>query len=138
MNYEITNVRNSWEIREPSGSYKVELLERTFEFSVMILSQLNNFPNSKEADVIRYQIAKSSTSVGANYEEAQGASSKRDFYNKIKIVYRELRETNYWLRIIDRMEWIDKNSITPVFNESTELLKIFGKIRQTLRFQVEK
>jgi len=49
---------------------------------------------------LRYQLAKSSTSSGANYEEAQGAISRADFKNKVHISLKEMRESHYWLRII--------------------------------------
>ena len=49
---------------------------------------------------IAYQLAKSGTSEGANYEESQASQSKEDFYYKIGICLREARESNYWLRII--------------------------------------
>ncbi|MCF6168499.1 MAG: four helix bundle protein [Lutibacter sp.] len=47
-----------------------------------------------------YQLLKSATSVGTNYKEAQGAVSKADFFNKVGIALKEMRETNYWIRII--------------------------------------
>ncbi len=50
--------------------------------------------------VVRYQLAKSSSSAGANYVETQAGSSKLDFNNKVWISLREMRESNYWLRII--------------------------------------
>ncbi len=52
--------------------------------------------------IIKYQLAKSSTSAGANYEESQAGSSKADFNNKVRIALREMRESNYWLRIIKK------------------------------------
>ncbi|MEW6652573.1 MAG: four helix bundle protein [Bacteroidota bacterium] len=52
--------------------------------------------------MISNQLIKSSTSSGANYEEAQGAISKPVFFNKINISLKEMRETNYWLRIIKK------------------------------------
>lgn len=74
-------------------------------------------------------MAKSATSVGANYEESQAFQSKDDFYYKIGICLREARESNYWLRIIRRMEWIgDPGEVDFIINESIELEKIFGKI----------
>lgn len=55
---------------------------------------------SSELNVIKYQLTKSATSIGANYEEAQAGSSKLDFTNKVRISLREMRESNYWLRIL--------------------------------------
>ena len=88
--------------------------------------------NSPEVTVIRYQLIKSSTSVGANYEEAQAGSSKADFTNKVRISLREMRESNYWLRltkeVIDKS--LDNNELEWLINESTELKKILGSIVQ--------
>src|SRR5690606_19569067 len=77
-----------------------DLLERTFNFGVNTLMFLRTLPYNEELRVIKNQLIKSSTSVGANYEEAQAASSKADFNNKVKIVLREARESNYWIRIL--------------------------------------
>lgn len=75
------------------------LNERLFNFAVAVLKFLPKLPQTPEFKIIRYQLAKSSTSSGANYEEAQAGSSKPDFNNKIRISLREMRESNYWLRV---------------------------------------
>lgn len=77
-----------------------KLLERTFDFAVRVIRFLKTIPYSKENEVIRYQLARCATSVGANYEESQASSSKEDFAYKIGVVVREARESNYWLRIL--------------------------------------
>jgi four helix bundle protein len=77
-----------------------ELNERLFKFAVRVIKFLQSLSRNPETDVIRYQLAKSSTSSGANYEESQAGSSKADFANKVRISLREMRESNYWLRII--------------------------------------
>ncbi|MEA2076985.1 MAG: four helix bundle protein [Candidatus Marinimicrobia bacterium] len=77
-----------------------ELAQRLFDFSVRSLKLTSNLPNTPEFKVIRHQLAKSATSSGVNYEESQAGSSKADFTNKIRISLREMRESNYWLRII--------------------------------------
>lgn len=70
---------------------------------------------------------KSSTSSGANYEEAQGASSKPDFFNKISISLKEMRESNYWLRIIKEVKESD-TELDFLLKESIELKNILGSI----------
>ena len=85
-------------------------------------------PKSTGAKNIAYQLAKSGTSVGANYEESQASQSKEDFYYKIGICLREARESNYWLRIIQSKNWIkNKIMIESTVNESSELKLIFCK-----------
>ena len=88
---------------------KNDLLERTFNFGVACIKFLRTVPNYPEYKVIRFQVCKSATSLGANYEESQAGSYKKDFRNKIRISLRETRETNYWLRVIKAlslMNWI--------------------------------
>jgi four helix bundle protein len=70
-----------------------ELEKRTLEFAVRIINLSRTLPNTPEARVIRTQITKSGTSIGANYREANRARSKADFRNKIKISEGEASET---------------------------------------------
>lgn len=86
---------------------KNDLEDRLLKFSVNVIFAVRNFPNGKEFQIIAYQIIKSATSVGANYQEAQGAVSKADFANKIGIALKEIRETNYWITII--LKILEKN-----------------------------
>ena len=67
---------------------KNDLEKRTFDFAVEIINFLKSIKYSKVNDVIKYQLAKAATSVGANYEESQGAYSREDFKFKISICLR--------------------------------------------------
>lgn len=62
-----------------------DLNERLFAFAVRCLKFIQTLPHSPEYKIIEYQLAKSSTSSGANYEESQAGSSRAYFANKIKI-----------------------------------------------------
>jgi four helix bundle protein len=94
------------------------------------LKFLTDLPKTSEFNIIRYQLAKSYTSAGANYEESQAGSSKADFNNKVRISLREMRESNYWLRIISAT--ILQNTLDEELNyliaESDQLKKILGSI----------
>ncbi|GET29314.1 four helix bundle protein [Prolixibacter sp. SD074] len=109
-----------------------ELSDRLFNFAVKAIKFLRKLPESTEFKVIRYQLSKSSTSSGANYEEAQAASSTADFIYKVEIAYREMRESNYWLRIIqattNRRDEEFANELKTLLNESTELKLILASI----------
>ena len=104
-----------------------DLLERTFNFSVNIALFLRGLPVNEELKAIRYQLIRSAGSVGANYEEAQGASSRKDFLNKIRIVLREARESNYWLRVINALGY-HSGDLNILLQESKELKNIFAAI----------
>ena len=103
------------------------LQSRLFYFAVNIIKLLRKLPNEKEYDIITYQLTKFSTSSGANYDEAQSAVSKRDFSNKVAIALKEMRESNYWIRLTIAIS--DNNSEWIVLQkESEELMKILGSI----------
>ncbi|MDA3927680.1 MAG: four helix bundle protein [Prolixibacteraceae bacterium] len=110
-----------------------DLENRTKLFAIAILRLSSKLPNSQEARVIRNQISKSGTSVGANYREANRARSKADFANKIKISESEASETVYWLELIEELTWIENIVLSSVLNEAKEILAIFSSISKSLK-----
>ncbi len=113
---------------------KNDLCESLFEFSVAVIEFLKTLPYSPENKTIRTQLSKSACSSGANYEESQGGSSKADFANKVRISLREMRESNYWLRIIKRtVKEINVSDLDYLIKESGELKSILGSIVQKFR-----
>jgi four helix bundle protein len=127
-----------WE--DEMNSKTEELLNRTFDFGINCLLFLETLPKSKMFAVITFQLAKASTSVGANYEEAQSAESSKDFIHKIGVVLKETRESNYWLRVLNAVlpntKKIEKFENT--LNESFELKKIFTSIKLTSQQNLDK
>lgn len=104
-----------------------DLADRLFQFAVDIIMAVRTLPHTAEFKVITYQLVKSSTSSGANYEEAQAAVSGPDFSNKVAIALKEMRESNFWIRLLIKTcpnptpwETLEKESI--------ELKKILGSI----------
>ncbi len=109
---------------------KLEL--RTEDFSVLIINFSAKLGNKPEALVLRNQLTKSGTSIGANYREANRSRSPKDFKNKIKISESEASETVYWLRILSKLNWVAQDKMKPVVDESKELLAIFTSIANNL------
>ena len=81
---------------------KYNLEERTALFGEQIIRLCRTVKNDRLADPILNQLIRSGTSIGANYMEANGASSKRDFKNKIFICKKEAQETKHWLRNVKK------------------------------------
>ena len=104
------------------------LEQRTREYAVRIIRLSAKLPNTPEGRVIRNQLTKAGTSIGANYREANRARSKADFRNKISICESEASETQYWLEIIRDMRWIASDELEPEYKECSELLAIFTSI----------
>lgn len=109
------------------------LEKRLFDFVIRVIKYLRKQPNTIEFKIIKNQLIKSSTSSGANYEESQAGSSKPDFSNKVRISLREMRESNYWLRVIAGISEESDNELDILINESKELKLILGSIMQKTR-----
>ncbi len=109
-----------------------KLESRTRQFGINIIKLSSSLPNTIEAKVIKNQITKSGTSIGANYREANRSRSKRDFKNKIKISESEASETEYWLELIRDLNWIKNEELTTIMKEAKELLALFTSISNKL------
>ena len=70
---------------------------------------------------------RAATSSGANYQEACAAESKADFVHKMQIVLKELRESHYWLRLVERVGTFPDASTPSLLKESDELIKLFAR-----------
>jgi len=108
-------------------SYKRDLEERLLEFAVDTIKFLKTLPYKREYNVLRTQLSKSSTSIGANYQESQAGTSK-EFKQRIQICLREAKETNYWYKIISRLQIGDIKERKRLLQESKEIMLIFGSI----------
>ncbi|MGR3303188.1 MAG: four helix bundle protein [Candidatus Scalindua sp.] len=108
--------------------FSKELEKRTRQFAVRIIRLSTTLPNTPEGRVIRNQITKSGTSIGANYREANRARSKADFKNKIKICESEASETQYWIEVILDTKWLSREEVNTDYEECSELLAIFTSI----------
>ena len=110
-----------------------ELEKRTRGFAVRIIRLSSTLPNGIESRVVRNQITKSGTSVGANYREANRSRSRADFKNKIRICESEASETQYWLDLIVDAGWLSMDRINHEYSECSELLAIFTSIGKNLK-----
>ncbi len=77
---------------------------------------------------MKRQLIRASTSSGANYEEGQGAPTKPDVKTKIGISLKEMRETNYFLRVFNKLNLGHASKSEYLVNESAELKKILASI----------
>ena len=112
----------------------IDLAERTFAFACDIVRFCRKL--SKEPGVVRqiaWRLADAGTSVAANYEEAKGSYSRREFTVKNCIVLKEARESRLWLRVIVACELGPLNEEKPLYDEANELVGIFTSSVRTLR-----
>ena len=105
-----------------------ELEKRTLKFAASIIRLSTRLPRTPEGEVVRTQVTKAGTSIGANYREANRGRSRADFKNKIKICEGEANETQYWLELITDCGWLSREKIESELNEAKALLAIFGSV----------
>jgi len=111
-------------------NHNYDLEKRTLEFSQTLISFLKKLPNTQILIPLINQCLRAGTSIGANYREANGASSKKDFISKIYICKKEAKETLYWLELIGQsLDQGDlKQECRTLWQEAKEFVLIFGKI----------
>lgn len=113
--------------------FRLDLENRTKRFAIQIIRLSSSLPKSSEGRIIRNQITKSATSIGANYREANRAKSRADFRYKMKICEGEASETVYWLELIDELNWANQKTLKGLIQEAGELLAIFTSAGKKLK-----
>lgn len=107
--------------------------EKSFSFAIRIVLYCRTHLSRKDDVVLSRQLLRSSTSIGANVEEALGGQSRKDFIAKLGIAAREAREAHYWLRLIQRVTTDHHAESISLRKECEELLKILNSIILTTR-----
>ena len=109
--------------------------ERAFEFGCRILKLTEHLARRRSFSARRIagQLFDSGTSIGANLEEASAAQSKADFISKCSIATKEARETRFWLRLLPSSNTVRPQQLTPLIDESTEIVAILTTIVKNAR-----
>src|SRR5258708_39785980 len=110
-----------------------DIAERLVMLAVRVIRLVDALPDTPAGRHIAGQLLRSGTSPGANYEEARGAESRRDFVHKIGISLKELQETRYWLRVVSGADLAKDDPTTEVLSEAEELCRIVGASQRTAR-----
>jgi len=112
---------------------KYELEERIEIFGENVINLVKKIKINIINRSVIDQLVRSATSVGANYFEANGASSKKDFVNKVGIAKKEAIETQHWLRMLIQTDNYLKQDITNLWDEAKQLGMILSKIISNVR-----
>lgn len=113
-----------------------DLKVRTKVFSLQILDIVDLLPNTISARVICHQLAKSGTSVGANYRASIRSRSDNEFVSKMNIVLEESDESLFWLEIIKEKKWINDVTVDSALKEANELTAIFVAILKNTKLRM--
>jgi four helix bundle protein len=110
---------------------KFDLQERTAKYGEAVIEFARSLPYDRITDELERQIIRSATSIGANYMEANGATSKKDFKFKIDLCKKESKETKPWLRMIAKANSNFSDTCRTLWQEAHELALIFSSISLT-------
>ena len=124
------------QIQNQNVKNKYDLGERTAKFGEEIIIFVKNLSDSLVNRPLLNQLVRSGTSVGANYMEADGAESKKDFQHKIGICKKESKETMHWLRMMSVANPDKSEKCRKLWKEAHELTLIFSSIVKKKRFEI--
>src|SRR5512140_834365 len=103
-----------------------DIEERLVGFAVRVLDLCDRIPKTQAGCHISQQLLRSGTSPAANYGEARGAESPKDFVHKLGVVLKELNESRNWLRILRERRVACVDEVNGLYQESDELCRIIA------------
>ncbi len=107
----------------------MNIVEKSEEFALMCIWLYQTLQKEGEY-VLSKQILRSGTSIGANVAEANSSQSKKDFFAKMCIAYKEAHETQYWLKLLEKSSLTQQN-VSEIRNDCEEIIRIIAKIKIT-------
>ena len=113
-----------------SKSRVYDLEDRLLEYAVRIIRATESMKRTAAGLHLADQLLRSGTSPYGNHGEAEGAESRDDFIHKLRVCFKELRESRRWLRLIQRADLIEKPELLgALINDADELVRIFAQNR---------
>ncbi|HTX89422.1 MAG TPA: four helix bundle protein [Bacteroidales bacterium] len=111
--------------------------EKSFAFALKIV-QLYKFLIKQNEFVLSKQVLRSGTSIAANVEEALGSHSRKEFHAKMSVVYKEARETLFWLKLLSESKFLTDDQKIVMIRDCEQLVRIAGSIQKTLKATIDK
>jgi four helix bundle protein len=116
-----------------------DLEDRLLDFAARIIRVSESMKPTPAGRHVGDQLLRSGTSPFANHGEAEGAESLNDFVHKLRICYKELRESRRWMRLAQRADLLEQpECLTPLLDEADELIRIFAASLRTAEKKREK
>ena len=114
------------------------LRTKTFSFSIRVVNCYKFLIQEKKEFVLSKQLLRSGTSVGAMIRESEHSESKPDFIHKLNIALKEANETDYWLELLFKTEYLAEKEFSSLHNDCVELLKLLVSIIKTTKANIKK
>ena len=110
---------------------------KSFDFAIRIVKLYQYLTNEKKEFVLSKQLLRSGTSIGANVAEAERAQSQADFYAKMSIALKEANETDYWLRLLYKTDYLTENEYNSINRNINEIIALLVSITKTIKSSLE-
>lgn len=107
--------------------------DKSLDFAIRIVNLYKYLVDEKKEFVLSKQILRSGTAIGALVKEAQQAESKADFIHKLSIALKEANETEYWIILLYKTNFIQENAFNSIIADLKELLKLLTSIIKTTK-----
>jgi len=114
------------------------ILEKSFEFAIRVVKLYKHLCDDKKEYVLFKQLLRSGTSVGANINEAQAGQSKNDFIAKMAIASKEARESKYWIDLLIKTDYLNKNDkhVQTLVSDIDEIVRLLTSIVKSSQSKV--
>jgi len=111
----------------------IKLKNKAMAFAVRIVNLYKWLCSDKKEFVLSKQLLRSGTSIGANIAESRAAISRADFLSKIYIYAKECRETQYWIELLYKTEYLNEQQYISIKEDAEEIGKILSSITKTMK-----
>ncbi len=107
--------------------------DKSMAYAIRIVRLYRYLTDEKHEFVMSKRLLRCGTSIGANTKESKNAQSRNDFLNKLNIALKEADETEYWLELLYKTDYLDQNQYLSIQNDTNEIIKILTSIIKTLK-----
>ena len=109
---------------------------KSFDFAVRVVNLYKYLTNEKKEFVLSKQLLRSGTSIGANICEAQKAQTSPDFISKLYVALKEANETSYWLRLLNKTEYLTQAEFVSLHNDIDEIIALLMSITKSVKNKI--
>jgi len=113
------------------------LKDKSFEFAVQVVKITRELQKSQKEFVLSNQLMRSGTAIGALYREAEHAESRADFIHKLAIAQKECNESLYWLELLEKTNFLDRNEYEKLEPLCRELIRLLTSIIRTTKTSIK-
>lgn len=104
---------------------------KSFDFALNIIRLVKEIQSREKEYVLSKQLLRSGTSIGSMVREAEHAESKKDFIHKMSIALKEANETDYWLELLVRTDYLSSQNYVGIKDENTQIIRLLASIVKT-------